>query len=71
MMLPSPSPSSAHLSYAAKVVPCKPLFFDLARNYVEFPNLEERRKVKSTGTMGAVSGMFSGAVKGLSSFWGR
>eukprot|EP00118_Oscarella_pearsei_P017162 m.169314 g.169314 ORF g.169314 m.169314 type:complete len:591 (+) comp38984_c0_seq2:48-1820(+) len=43
-------------------VPCKPLFFDLALNHMEFPSLEDRVEKKPSG------GGITGFVKGL--FWG-
>ncbi|XP_065846752.1 signal recognition particle subunit SRP68-like [Oscarella lobularis] len=44
-------------------VPCKPLFFDLALNHVEFPSLDEKME-KKRGAGGGITGF----VKGL--FWG-
>ena len=48
---------------AFQPIPCKPLYFDLAREHLEFPNLES--KLKS----GAKAGDASGAGQGGSSGW--
>lgn len=44
-------------------LPCKPLFFDLALNHIDLPNLEERLEKKKE------SGGISGFVKGW--LWGK
>ncbi|XP_013401526.2 signal recognition particle subunit SRP68-like [Lingula anatina] len=47
-------------------VPCKPLYFDLALNHVEFPDLEhklEQQKQQKKGITGMVSGWFSWGKK--------
>ena len=44
-------------------VPCKPLFFDLALNHVEMPDLEERVEKKKE------PGGITGFVKGW--LWGK
>nr|CAG4645475.1 EOG090X04NF [Lynceus sp. MCZ IZ 141354] len=49
---------------AMRAVPCKPLFFDLALNHVQFPDLSD--KVESRKAVTAGAGL-SGFVKGL---WG-
>ncbi|UYV73507.1 SRP68 [Cordylochernes scorpioides] len=36
-------------------IPCKPLFFDLAINHIDFPSLEDKVKQKSTGITGYLS----------------
>merc|ERR1712018_672085 len=43
-------------------IPCKPLFFDLALNHIELPNLEHRMEKKESGGI-------TGFVKGW--LWGR
>jgi len=60
-----------------EAVPCKPLYFDLAGNYLEFASLEERiakADAEQAGAIGAVTGMLgsaaSSAVSGLTSWWG-
>lgn len=45
-----------------KPIPCRPLFFDLALNHVEFPSLEEKMEQKK------VAGGITGFVKGW--LWG-
>lgn len=57
------NPNVFKLTPDMEPIPCKPLFFDLALNYVEFPSLED--KLESPGKKGAAS--ISGFVKGL---WG-
>ena len=42
-------------------LPCKPLFFDLALNHIDLPNLDHRLEKKAEGGI-------SGLVKGW--FWG-
>jgi len=42
-------------------VPCKPVFFDLALNHIELPNLEDRmEKKKESGISGMVKGWLWG-----------
>jgi len=48
-------------------VPCKPLFFDLALNHVEMPNLDSKLDVKPAP---AAAGGLTGLVKGLWGGWG-
>ena len=44
-------------------IPCKPLFFDLAKNFVEFPDLDHRVKEKEKDQQGG---------RGLLGwFWGK
>ncbi|EDV27923.1 uncharacterized protein TRIADDRAFT_52953 [Trichoplax adhaerens] len=35
-------------------IPCKPLFFDIANNYVEFPSLDHRMEQKKSGGIGGL-----------------
>jgi len=44
-------------------IPCKPLFFDLALHWVEFPSLDD--KIEAQGKKGQTG--ITGFVKGL---WG-
>lgn len=53
-----------HLPPDFKPVPCKPLFFDLAFNFVEFPELDDKLEAKKQA---AASAGLTGFVKGL---WG-
>lgn len=58
------SPNVYKLTPEMEPIPCKPLFFDLALNYVEFPaSLND--KVKSTGKKGENPAGISGFVKGF------
>lgn len=43
-------------------IPCRPLFFDLALNHIDFPSLEDKLEQKKAA--GGITGM----VKGW--FWG-
>ena len=49
-------------------IPCKPLFFDLAREQLTFPNLEAKLaspgKGKNAGTAGGASGGWLGGWLG-------
>lgn len=49
-------------------IPCKPLFFDLAQNQLDYPPLEDKLDVKvKPAASGAQPAGISGFVKGL---WG-
>lgn len=61
--LNSRNPNVYKITPEMEAIPCKPLFFDLALNFVEFPNLED--KIESTAKKGGAG--ISGFVKGL---WG-
>ncbi|XP_063961502.1 signal recognition particle subunit SRP68-like [Lytechinus pictus] len=44
-----------------KPVPCKPLFFDIALNHLEFPSLEEKLETnKAANAKGGIGGFLSG-----------
>ena len=45
---------------AFESVPCKPVFFDLAFNHIEFPNMTQFVKKKETGVLGKLAGWFGG-----------
>lgn len=45
-------------------IPCKPLFFDLALNHVEFPSLEERMETRKTGPGKGITGFVKGWLWG-------
>jgi signal recognition particle subunit SRP68 len=60
--LTSRQPSVYSLPPDFEPIPCKPLFFDLAFNQVEFPTLEDKLEQKQFQTVG-----ITGFVKGL---WG-
>lgn len=48
-----------------ELIMCKPLFFDVAQNYIKFPNLESE---KLSGDVSGQQGVgITGFVKGL---WG-
>ncbi|XP_046407107.1 signal recognition particle subunit SRP68 [Ischnura elegans] len=61
--LATASDSLIHLPPDFRPVPCKPLFFDLALNFVEFPELDDKLETKKQ----AASAGLTGFVKGL---WG-
>jgi signal recognition particle subunit SRP68 len=56
--LASGSAPLAHFPPQFKPIPCKPLFFDLALNHVEFPSLEAEISAKGGGITGFVKGLF-------------
>lgn len=60
--LNSRNPNVFKLTPEMQPIPAKPLFFDLALNFVEFPSLED--KVEQKGAAKQAAGM-SGFVKGL------
>lgn len=67
--LNSRNPNVYKLTPEMEAIPCKPLFFDLALNFIEFPSLED--KVESPGKKGGAPGAgISGVVKGLKGLWG-
>uniref|UniRef100_A0A182LVI5 Signal recognition particle subunit SRP68 n=1 Tax=Anopheles culicifacies TaxID=139723 RepID=A0A182LVI5_9DIPT len=61
--LNSRNPNVFKLIPEMEPIPAKPLFFDLALNFVDFPSLDDKIEQKATGK-GATAGM-SGFVKGL------
>uniref|UniRef100_A0A2M4AAH0 Signal recognition particle subunit SRP68 n=1 Tax=Anopheles triannulatus TaxID=58253 RepID=A0A2M4AAH0_9DIPT len=67
--LNSRNPNVFKLVPEMEPIPAKPLFFDLALNFVEFPSLDDKIDQKAAGgKAGAAAGM-TGFVKGLFS-WG-
>ena len=46
-----------------QVMPCKPLFFDMASSHLGFPSLEHRTQTQTGAAVSAVTSM-------LSSWWG-
>ena len=65
--LNSRNPNVYTMTPEMEPIPCKPLFFDLALNFVEFPNLEDKVEAaaKKTGITGFVKGFlgWGGASK--------
>lgn len=59
-------PSIAQVPPHMLSVPCKPLFFDLALNHIDFPSLDDKIETKKQAPA-AASGGLTGLVKGL---WG-
>lgn len=57
------NPNVFKLTADMQPIPCKPLFFDLALNFVEFPSLEDQ--VDSPGKKTAGGAGLSGFVKGF------
>lgn len=68
--LNSRNPNVYKLTPEMEAIPCKPLFFDLALNFIEFPSLED--KVESPGKKGGPPGAgISGFVKGFLGWGGE
>lgn len=63
--LTSSSPQVAQVPPPMTSVSCKPLFFDLALNHVDFPSLDDKIETKKQPAQG--TGGLTGLVKGL---WG-
>lgn len=61
--LNSRNPNVYKLTPEMEAIPCKPLFFDLALNFVEFPSLAD--KVETKGGAGPGGAGISGFVKGF------
>ena len=66
MMLLAPIPLNQKLVLASlppdyQALPCKPLFFDLALNHVEFPSLAHQAEKKPGGITGLVKGWIWGS----------
>lgn len=59
------TPNVCKLPPDMRPIPCKPLFFDLAYNFVEFPSLEEKMETAAGGKKAGAG--ITGFVKGL---WG-
>ncbi|RZF44650.1 hypothetical protein LSTR_LSTR000602 [Laodelphax striatellus] len=62
------APNVVRLPPDMKPIPCKPLFFDLALNLVEFPSLDDKldvsaKKGGSAGITGFVKGFLWGGNK--------
>ena len=54
-------------------VVCKPLVFDLADDFLEYPSLEQRiaaTQATGTGAVSAVAGAVGGVLKSLTGGWG-
>lgn len=66
--LNSRNPNVYKLTPEMEAIPCKPLFFDLALNFVEFPSLDD--KVEVTANKKAGTGL-TGFVKGFLGFGGE
>ena len=60
---PSQKVTLAPLPPDYRPIACKPLFFDLALNHIEFPSLENKMEKKAAG------GGLTGFMKGL--LWGK
>ncbi|XP_052740262.1 signal recognition particle subunit SRP68 [Bicyclus anynana] len=61
------NPNIFKLPPPMEAVPCKPLFFDLACNFIEFPNLDDKTGVANNKKQGAG---LTGLVKGFLG-WGK
>lgn len=62
------NPNVYKLTPEIEPIPCKPLFFDLALNFVEFPSLDDR--VEPDANKGGKQGI-SGFVKGFLNWGGK
>ncbi|XP_049548749.1 signal recognition particle subunit SRP68 [Anopheles darlingi] len=67
--LNSRNPNVFKLVPEMEPIPAKPLFFDLALNFVEFPSLDDKIDQKAAGGKGGAGAGMTGFVKGLFS-WG-
>ncbi|ETN57993.1 signal recognition particle 68 kda protein [Anopheles darlingi] len=67
--LNSRNPNVFKLVPEMEPIPAKPLFFDLALNFVEFPSLDDKIDQKAAGGKGGAAAGMTGFVKGLFS-WG-
>lgn len=61
------NPNIFKLPPSMEAVPCKPLFFDLACNFIEFPNLDDKTGAADNKKQGAG---LTGLVKGFLG-WGK
>ncbi|XP_072932120.1 signal recognition particle subunit SRP68 [Epargyreus clarus] len=61
------NPNIYKLPPAMEAIPCKPLFFDLACNFIEFPNLDDKTGAANSKKQGAG---LTGLVKGFLG-WGK
>ncbi|CAG9786272.1 unnamed protein product [Diatraea saccharalis] len=61
------NPNIYKMPPAMEAIPCKPLFFDLACNFVEFPNLDDKTGAADSKKQGAG---LTGLVKGFLG-WGK
>ncbi|XP_071847805.1 signal recognition particle subunit SRP68-like [Apostichopus japonicus] len=43
-----------------KLSPCKPLFFDIVQNHIEFPSLDEKLKQNKSAAQGGLGGFLHG-----------
>uniref|UniRef100_U5EUQ1 Signal recognition particle subunit SRP68 n=1 Tax=Corethrella appendiculata TaxID=1370023 RepID=U5EUQ1_9DIPT len=58
--LNSRNPNVFKLTPDMQPIPCKPLFFDLALNFVEFPSLEDKIEVSNKQKAAGISGFVKG-----------
>lgn len=63
-LLHTKTPNVFTLAPEMEAISCKPLFFDLALNYVDFPSLES--KLQTTGGKAGISGLVKGFLG-----WGK
>ncbi|KAJ8682421.1 hypothetical protein QAD02_018213 [Eretmocerus hayati] len=60
-------PNVCKLPPPMQSIPCKPLFFDLAFNMIEFPDISDKLEQDKKGEKGGLAGL----VKGLWGGWGN
>lgn len=63
--LNSRNPNVYKLSPEMEAIPCKPLFFDLALNFIEFPSLSDKIDIQQKKSAAASGEGISGFVKGF------
>lgn len=54
------NPNVFKLTPDIEPIPCKPLFFDLALNFVEFPSMEDKIEPANKGNKQGISGFVKG-----------
>lgn len=69
--LNSRNPNVYKLTPEMEAIPCKPLFFDLALNFIEFPSLEDKVDSPAGKKGGAPAAGISGFVKGFLGWGGE
>lgn len=69
--LNSRNPNVYKLTPEMEAIPCKPLFFDLALNFIEFPSLEDKVESPSGKKGGPPGAGLSGFVKGFLGWGGE
>ncbi|KAG5682074.1 hypothetical protein PVAND_011456 [Polypedilum vanderplanki] len=58
--LNSKNPNVYKLTPEMEAIPCKPLFFDLALNFIEFPSLDDKKEQVTNKKVSGVGGLIKG-----------